>query len=697
MQIKSLDTLIENAQQRIKFLEDQSRKEGKSGIDRREKIKTLLKEALIELSISLEELQVCAEELNQQNAELLSTQQILDSERHRYQDLFNFAPDGYIVTTVTGIIREANIAAAQFLHVRQSYLIGKPLSVFIHPEDRKEFRQISHQLLHKDQIRDKIFRMIYNLRNSEFPAELTAAAIRDLTGNLVKIRWLFRNIRDRQQFEKKIREQAALLDITSDAIFVRRLDRTISFWNRGAVNLYGWTVAEALGKKANELLGDNSSEMEKIINITLIEGKWHGELHQRTKIGKEVIVEAKWTLVRSQTGLPQAILIVHTDITDKKLLEKQFLRAQRLESIGTMASGIAHDLNNVFTPIIGLSQLLKIKFPHLNRSNQEYLNIMESNAKRGAALIKQVLSFAKGISGKHQPVQIKHLIGEVAQVIRSTFPKNIAIEVDIPEDLWQISGDITQLHQVLMNLCINARDAMIQGGILHISCQNLSLDRANNWIAGNLVTGAYVKIAIADTGTGIPPKIIDRIFDPFFTTKEQGKGTGLGLSTVIGILKSHRGFIDVLTEVDKGSEFQVFLPADEITIKQSIENLQLPSGNGELILIVDDEELILRTTSVILETYNYRVLTANDGIEAIYLYRQHYQEIHLVLLDMMMPTMTGETIIQMLQNLNSKVKILAMSGLETMDKLAIDLGANGFLVKPYAAEDLLIKLSELIN
>lgn len=696
MLTKSLDKLIANAQRRVKNLEAQSIKEWGYRV-KGEKIKALLKAALTELSISLEELHVCAEELNRQNEDLISTQEILDSERQRYHDLFNFAPDGYIITTVNGIIQEANIAAAQLLDIRQSYLLGKPISVFVHPEDRQEFRQISHQLLHKDQIRDRIFRMTYNLRKRDFPAELTAAAIRDRTGNLVKIQWLFRNIRHRQQIEQKIREQAALLDITSDAIFVRGLDNTISFWNRGAVNLYGWTVAEALGKKANELFGDNSSEMEKIINITLTEGKWHGELCQPTKTGKEVIVEAKWTLVRDETGLPQAILTVHTDITEKKLLEKKFLRSQRLESIGTMASGIAHDLNNVFTPIICTAQLLQIKFTHLDRSLQEYLNIMESNAKRGAALIKQVLSFAKGMGGKHQLVQIKHLIREVVQVISSTFPKNIAIEVDIPEDLWQISGDITQLNQVLINLCINARDAMPHGGNLHISCQNLSLNGANNWVAGNLVTGAYVAIAITDTGTGIPVEIIERIFDPFFTTKEQGKGTGLGLSTIIGILKSHRGFIDVLSEVDTGTEFQVFLPAEEITIKQSLENLQLASGNGELILIVDDEELILRTTSVILETYNYRVLTANDGIEAIYLYRQHHQEIHLVLLDMMMPTMTGETIIQILQNINSEAKILAMSGLETMEKLAMDLGAEGFLVKPYAAENLLMKLSELID
>ena len=503
---------------------------------------------------------------------------------------------------------------------------------------------------------------------------------------------------ERKRAEQKIREQAALLDVGTDAILVRDLENQILFWNKGVERLYGWKALDALGKNASDLWNEeNLPEFKEAQNTLANIGSWQGELHQVTKSGKEIIVESRWTLVRDFEEKPKSILVVNTDITQKKQLEAQFLRAQRMESIGTLASGIAHDLNNVLAPILMTAQLLETQFD-VPRSKR-LLPILVTNAKRGAALVKQVLSFARGLEGERTIVQVKHLILEIKHIATETFPKSIEIYTDIPQYLWTVSGDATQLHQVLMNLCVNARDAMPQGGTLSISAENLFIDE--NYARMNLdaTVGPYIVITVADTGTGIPPEILDRIFEPFFTTKELGKGTGLGLSTVVGIIKSHGGFVNVYSEVGRGTQFKVYLSAVEAMETQEAEELEMPSGHGELILVVDDEAAICETTKTSLETYNYKVLTASDGIEAVALYVQHREEISLVLVDMMMPSMDGPTTIRTLQKINPLVKIIAVSGLTSSDKVAAaaSAGVKTFLEKPYTAKELLQTIKEVLT
>lgn len=406
--------------------------------------------------------------------------------------------------------------------------------------------------------------------------------------------------------------------------------------------------------------------------------------------------EIRWIAVKSslfcdRTGNPVRMIGIHMDITEKKQLEAQFLRAQRLESLGTLASGIAHDLNNVLTPILAVVQLLPLKLPNLNDNTQQLLKTLESSAQRGADLIKQILSFARGVEGKRINLQIHHLLFEIEQIIHQTLPKSIDIHTNIPSNLWTISGDTTQLHQVFMNLCVNARDAMLNGGNLEIIAQNFIVDEQYARMHIDAKVGAYVVVSVADTGMGIPPEIIHRVFDPFFTTKEVGKGTGLGLSAVLGIIKSHGGFIDVESEVNKGSLFKVFLPAIESPVNETNDDLELLMGQQQLILLVDDETAITEITKITLETYNYRVLIASDGIEAIALYAEYKDEIAAVLMDIMMPTMDGTTTIPLLRRLNPKVYVVAMSGLNSTEVVAQvqKLGFQGFLSKPFTAKELL--------
>ncbi|MBF2063961.1 MAG: response regulator [Calothrix sp. C42_A2020_038] len=495
---------------------------------------------------------------------------------------------------------------------------------------------------------------------------------------------------ERKRAERKIREQAALLDVATDAIFVCNLKNQILFWNKAAERLYGWKEEEALGKQTIQLWREDSvSQFQSAFNTLLKNGAWEGELKQTTKSGNQIVVESRWTLVPEFDSKAQAILVVNTDITQKKQLETQFFRAQRLESIGTLASGIAHDLNNVLAPILMTAQLLESQLK--DERSKKLLPILISNAKRGANLVKQVLSFTRGIEGERTMTQIKHLITEIQQIIKETFPKSIQVTTNISPKLWTVLGNATQLHQVLMNLCVNARDAMPDGGRLEISADNIYIDEnfAKMYIEARV--GNYILVTISDTGVGIPPDILDRIFEPFFTTKELGKGTGLGLSTVLGIVKSHGGFINVSSDVNRGSKFQVYLPAQQIPEIPEENDTELPKGNGELILVIDDEDSIRDVTKTSLETYNYKAITASDGIEAIALYAEHRDQIEIVLTDMIMPVMDGLTTIRTLQKINPAVKIIAVSGLLSSDKVnnATEIGVKAFLSKPYTAKQLL--------
>lgn len=503
---------------------------------------------------------------------------------------------------------------------------------------------------------------------------------------------------ERQQTEAKNREQAALLDVATDAIMVRGLDNQLLFWNKGAENLYGWTQSEALKQDATELLYRTSlNRLGGIRQAVQDNGEWQGELKQVTKTDRQITVESRWTLVKDEAGEPKFYLVVNTDITEQKQLEAQFLRTQRLESLGTLAGGIAHDLNNILAPILGFSKLLPLKLPDVDEQTKGFFKIMENNANRGTALVKQILTFSRGLEGDKGIVQVRHLINEIAQIINETFPKAIELNVDAPKTLWTVNADVNQLHQVLMNLSVNARDAMPNGGKLTIKAENFTIEREYARLHIDAELGSYLKLTVTDTGVGISPEIIDRIFEPFFTTKEIGRGTGLGLSTVIGIVKSHGGFIEVIS--DRGTQFEVFLPASEAAESNTEETEEDLRGNSELVLVVDDETAMLEVTKATLETYNYRVVTANNGMEAIAAYAQNKDAIDLVIMDIMMPEMDGKTAIRTIKKINADAKVIAVSGLITSQEIIRELDGDvkAFMSKPYTNDDLLRVVGEVVS
>ncbi|MBD2153677.1 ATP-binding protein [Leptolyngbya sp. FACHB-16] len=496
------------------------------------------------------------------------------------------------------------------------------------------------------------------------------------------------DIKRQEEDAATIREQAALLNIATDAIMVLDLSGTIQFWNKGAEQIYGWSRAEVCYQGAQNLLHRATPTLEQANRMVLAEGAWQGELSNLTKSGQERIVQSRWTLVRNSNGQSKAFLVVDTDITEKKQLENQLLRTQRLESLGMLASGIAHDLNNILSPILIATQILPIKFPELDPSTSRLLDTLDISARRGGRLVKQILSFSRGLAGERSPVQVKHILSEIWGIAQSTFPKSIRLNLKLTgASLWMINADANQLHQVLMNLCVNARDAMPEGGTLTLIANNQILSEQEAQAYPDARAGNYVMITVADTGMGIAPDVLNHIFEPFFTTKEVGQGTGLGLSTTLGIIRSHGGFIQVTSKVGVGTQFHLYLPADPEQEATATPPEKRITGQGQLILVVDDEVRILEMLRTSLEAYNYRVLTARNGFEAINNYMANQSEIQLVLTDMMMPEMNGEDMVRVLHILNPDLKIVVVSG--SKQSIREDLDVARFLPKPYNLEDLL--------
>jgi PAS domain S-box-containing protein len=576
-------------------------------------------------------------------------------------------------------------------------VLGKTPRILQGPKtDRRVLDELRAKLSHGEEFYGETVN--YRKNGTELYLGWHINPIRDDTGRITHFVSVQRDITERKRTEERLREQAALLDKARDAIVLCDLEDKILFWNQGAERLYGWTAAEAVGKKAADLLYKNrTAELAAAQQAELEKGEWSGELRQVTKDGRDIIVESRRTLLSNGEGRPNTRLLINTDITEKKKLEVQYLRAQRLESIGTLAGGIAHDLNNVLTPIVMGLDLLKTPMSEGDRLG--LLATLQSSASRGSDMVQQVLSFTRGVEGQRAPVLIKPLLKEVERIFRHTLPKSIEVELSIPDRLWLVLADPTQLTQVLMNLCVNARDAMPAGGRLRITAENVRLTGSESLGFGHAAPGPFLLIKVADTGTGIPAEIRDKIFDPFFTTKEAGKGTGLGLATVLGIVTSHGGFVNVYSEVGQGTQFSIYLPAaDSGQAKQKEEAPVLPCGHGELVLVVDDEATIREIAKATLELHGYRTLTAGDGREAVALFAQHKSEIKAVLTDMMMPVMDGRATIRALRSMDPAVRVIAASGLADASKEQDkgSLGKSAFLAKPFTAEKLLQTVHEVL-
>jgi PAS domain S-box-containing protein len=616
----------------------------------------------------------------------------LRQNERKFRAIFNGAFGFVGLLTVDGIVLEANHTAMSAMGPENN-IIGQPFGSTVWWSHSQELQRTLTEAIDRAAAGEVVrFESNHNLADgSHVIVDFSVSPIFDGTGKVVMLIPEGRDITELKTGEQKIRAQAAMLNVATDGIIVQDLEFKIEFWNDGAEHMYGWSAAEAIGRQTIELFQVDISLSENInaLEALLQQGIWQGEVHRLTQSGQEIIVESRCSMVRDAAGNPKSILSVETDITAKKQLEQQFFRVQRLESLGTLASGIAHDLNNILTPILGIAQLLPLTLPTIDDRNQKLLAMLVGSAKRGSSLVKQILTFAKGIDGKPMLLQVRHILAEIISVARQTFPKSIDVVLDLDsEDLWMVYVDATQIHQVLMNLFVNARDAMPSGGSITATARNVALGDSYIRLHPEVSVGAYILMTIADTGIGMDSGTVDRIFDSFFTTKEAG--TGLGLSTVMGIVKAHGGFITVESMLGQGTAFNIYIPAIKALEDDLLDSVpESFDGKGQLVLVVDDEIAVREIIRDALELYNYHTMLANDGVEALVLYAQNWQRIGVVVVDMMMPNLNTPLVIQALQQINPAVKIIVMSGSASNEGIIEQYGLSAFLTKPFTTIEMM--------
>jgi PAS domain S-box-containing protein len=493
---------------------------------------------------------------------------------------------------------------------------------------------------------------------------------------------------------RQIREQARLMDLAGDALIAQDMNNCIIYWNKGAERLYGWSPEEALGQNAAELLGTDRTQEEWVRSTLRETGEWDGELHQRRRDGGELIVHQRRSLVRDESAVPFAQFAVNTDVTVLKSLQRQLYRAQRLESVGALASGIAHDLNNMLTPILMGVGMLKnsVKDPF----GAPLLETIQLSAFHGSGLVRQLLTFVRGASEQHRDLYLPALLKELTVMLTKTFPKNIEIINEVPNDLPPVRIDVTQMYQIVMNLAINARDAMPAGGTLTFRGMRVELDEAFASHLPEAKPGVYVRLSVCDTGVGIAPEVQSRVFEPFFTTKGDSEGTGLGLSTCVDICRGRGGFITLHSSLGGGSRFEVYLPASDTIDPEKVEPDHAPEGRGELLLIVEDEASIREVMRTTLEASGYQVLAAGDDQEALELLERYRKRIALVVADLLMPGLDGLAFAQLLHEREIPLGVVLISGDPSLNR-ATAPNVRAKLSKPFTANQLLRTLREVLE
>lgn len=572
---------------------------------------------------------------------------------------------------------------------------GLALIRAVHPMDLDDVKRFLSSKLPTDEVEYRI----------ELPKQAVRwirtvrAPVVDHAGTVIQFSYFSEDITERKKAEESVRVQQFALEASTAGIVITDSTGTILWANGAYERMTGYSATELMGRNPRILKsGQQDSSFYETMWAKILSGEiWQGELLNRRKDGTLYPEEMRIAPCQNFAGEITHFIALKEDLTSRKQVEEQHLRSQRMEMIGALASGIAHDLNNMLAPVMMAVSLLRET--DSSREHAKLLQIMEDSARHGCELVKQVLTFARGISNQMMVLQPLHILKEFRHLVENTFPKSIDFRMEIPPACRTIRADPTQLNQVLMNLCVNARDAMPHGGRLLLGLREAKLDQSYCAMLPQARPGDYVVISVADTGTGIPPALRDRIFEPFFTTKE-GKGSGLGLTTTQAIVKAHGGFIVVSSEPGAGAQFEVFLPSLSSEAKlQPVDALPTElQGQSELVLVVDDEEPIRNVCRQTLEHYGYRVLPAGHGAEAVAVFAQHANEISVVVTDMIMPIMDGSATMIALRNIRPDLKIICMSGLES----ACDEGRQGdsemttFLAKPFSAETLLKRIRDVL-
>jgi len=667
--------------------------------------------SLEEIRQTLYELHVHQIELEMQNVELRRAQVEIDIGRARYFDLYDMAPVGYFTISKMGLILEANLTAATLLGLARGAMINQLLSRFILKEDQYIYYLHRKQLFETDELQDWDMRMVKK-DETVFWAHLKSTVALDAEGEPV-CRIVMSDITKSKRADTLLRESEqnfrTLADSGRALIWTSGTDKLCYYFNRVWLEFTGRKLEQEMGNGWAE--GVHPDDLQRCLDI------YFGAFDRREKFSMEYRMlrydgEYRWIL---DDGCPRYDsrgefigYIGHClDISERKhdeeenaKLEVQLRHAQKMESIGFLAGGIAHDLNNILFPISGLSEMLLDDIPP---GNPEYKSIEQiyKSAQRGSDLVKQILTFSRQSKPQKLPIKIQSILKEVLKLVRSAIPMNIEITSHIKPDCGIVSADPTQVHQIAMNLITNAYHAVERnGGAIDIELKETGPPDETSEYPIRLLAGGYACITVSDTGTGIDKTLIDKIFDPYFTTKELGKGTGLGLSVVYGIVKEHGGDIQVYSEVGKGTAFHVYLPLlkGANDMKSAAVTREYPTGR-ERILLVDDEEPIARMEQIMLERLGYQVTARTSSPDALAAFKANPGHFDLVISDRGMSNMTGEQLARELILIKPKIPIIICTGFSDENDVnrAKAMGIKGFLMKPVAIGDLATMVRKVLD
>lgn len=584
----------------------------------------------------------------------------------RVRDLLGYAPSEILGRTVFELMPPQEAERTRPL-ILEGIAAGKPFVGF------------ENTCLHKD--------------GRTINVETNGVPVFNASGELIGYRGMDRDVTARRAVERQLRLRDAALQAAANSIVITDRHGRIEWANAAFTTSSGWQLSEVIGRNPRELIwsGQHGREFFTQMWDTISNGRvWRGEIMNRRKDGALRTEDMTITPLFDENGTISHYIAIKQDITERKQLEAQTRHSQRMEALGAMAGGIAHDLNNILTPIGMVAGLLRDD--RTDEKSRELLSLVEQSAKRGGNIIQQLLTFSRGVEGERLPLRLQLVLKEVLALARETFPREISLSLSLPPELPLVLADATQIHQVVLNLCVNARDAMPSGGQLALIAETETLDRTSPKLPEHVQPGEFVVLHVCDSGTGIAPDLLLRIFDPFFTTKPVNRGTGLGLSTVQGIVRSHGGFITVDSTLGKGTTFSVHLPsAGPESVPESVSHeAPMATGRGELILVVEDEIDIGEAAQMGLEACGYRVRLALNGRDGLDQFTKYRAEISMILTDLMMPVMKGTDFVRAVREIDPHIPIAVATGLkESAQQRELEaLGVHDILSKPYSYGEL---------
>jgi PAS domain S-box-containing protein len=627
----------------------------------------------------------------------------LEAVQTYFRSIVELSEDAIISVDRDQRITLFNESAGKIFGYRREDVLGRALDLLLPARYRAAHREhIGSFARSADALRPMNERgLIFGLRadGTEFPAEASISRF-DLRGETVMTVRL-RDVTERRRAEEGLSRLAAIVASSEDAIVGRTLDGTIQTWNTGAERLYGFTASEALGRSIRMLVPpDRLGELERI-NEALRRGEPvpQFETVRLKKNGTPVEVSLSLSLIRDPGGVTLGVSAIARDVTERKRLESQIRRAQKMEAIGTLAGGIAHDFNNLLSAMIGYAEMAGDELPAGSRAAESLEEVLAAG-KRAKELVRQILTFSRQAEQERKPIQLHLVIKEALKLVRASLPATIEIRQAIRETAGVVLADPIQMHQVIMNLCANAEHAMRPaGGVLEVRLEATDVDAAYAACHPPLRPGPHVRLTVRDTGHGMDAKVVERIFDPFFTTKEPGEGTGMGLAMVHGIVTDHAGAVSVESAPGRGTRFQICLPRCPDAEAREAPQEQPGRGARERILVVDDEPSLAYLWGEMLERSGYRSVGFTSSLEALEAFQRSPGSFDLALIDQTMPQLTGDRLAREMLRLRPHFPIILCSGVgqTPLQDAAEALGVRAFLPKPLARRDLVLAVQRILH